>query len=229
MRHYAKSRGIGTVTNPLPATNVKRHPVDGWILASTMPWKDYMPYVIQPEQQLVQMPESELYASLVSLREQILTAPSPGSSAVPILETHSSLDRGYFPHKWCDIRQMRVAKTFAECNEVNECRWFLRKGLETYENLRSHRPTRRNRRRNRTAEYLDSGSDSVMGSDEAEATSDEESLAVMRKKQANDIRKMEIRVRELIEEFKQRYPQWQKSYNPVMRELDHRLEKVENI
>ncbi|KAL7940156.1 hypothetical protein V8C42DRAFT_356442 [Trichoderma barbatum] len=163
MRHYAKSRVIGTLTNPLPATNVKRHPVGGWILANTMPWKDYMPYVIQPEQELVQMPESELYARLVILREQILTPPSPGSSAVPILEMDNSLDGGYFPHKG------------------------------------------------------------------DEATSDEESLAVMRKKQAQDIRRMETRVRELIEEFKQRYPQWQKSYNPVIRELDHRLEKVENI
>jgi hypothetical protein len=68
-----------------------------------------------------------------------------------------------------------------------------------------------------------------MGSDEAEATSDEESLATTRKQQAQAVRKMETRVRELIEEFKQKYPQWQKSYNPVMRELDYRLERVEDI
>jgi hypothetical protein len=66
-----------------------------------------------------------------------------------------------------------------------------------------------------------------LGSDEAEATSYEEILVVMRRKQAQLVRKMETRVHELIEAYKRRYPQWEKSYDPVLRELNYRLEEVE--
>lgn len=188
-----------------------------------------MPYVMQPKQNLVQMPKSELYAKLVSFREQMSTRPSQILSAIPTLELNDSPKGEYFPHKRSDIRQMRVAKTFEECNEVNECLWFLRKGLETYENLLSHRPNRHKQRRNRTAAYLNSNSDPIMGSDEAEATSDKESLAITRKQQAQAVRKIETQVRKLIKEFKQKYPQWQKSYNPIIRELNYRLKRVEDI
>ncbi|KAL7903794.1 hypothetical protein GGI35DRAFT_291402 [Trichoderma velutinum] len=165
-----------------------------------------MPYVIRPEQNLVRILGSELYANLVGFRKQMPPGPSWIISTIPTLELDDSPEGEYSSHKWCSVRQMRVTKIFEECNEVNECLWFLRKGLETYENLRSHRPNRRKRCRNCTAAYIDSDSDSIMGSDEAEATSDEESLAITRKQQA--VRKMETRVRELIQEFKQKYPQW---------------------
>ena len=70
IRHYAKSPSIGTIANPLPASNVECHPCHGWKLASIPTTrKGYMPYVILPEQTLIRMPESEFYARLVDLRE----------------------------------------------------------------------------------------------------------------------------------------------------------------
>ncbi|RSL86279.1 hypothetical protein CDV31_016424 [Fusarium ambrosium] len=228
IRYYAKSRETGTLAQPLPASNIKRHPPDGWQLATTLFFRGYMPHVIRPEQELIRMPEDELYAQLVGLREQMSIGPTQGHSLAPMLELDNSPERSYFPQKWCQNRQMKVAKTFEECDEVNECIWFLRKGLTTYESLKSHRPNRRKRRRTRTAVQLDSDSEPISGSDdEAEGTSDEESLVAMRSKQALAVRKMEARVRELIGEFQQRYPQWQKSYNSEMRELEYRLERVE--
>jgi hypothetical protein len=173
------------------------------------------------------MPESELYAQLVGLREQASTGLPQNPSPTPILELDNSPERYYFPKKWCQIRQMEVAKTFEECDEVNECVWFLRKGLEAYEHLRHPQLNRRKRRRNRAAIQSDSDSNSVSGSDEAEATSDEESLVVKRRKQAQAVRNMETRMHELIGAYKRRYPQWEKSYDPVLRELNHRLERVE--
>ncbi|RTE69499.1 hypothetical protein BHE90_016119 [Fusarium euwallaceae] len=174
------------------------------------------------------MPEDELYAQLVGLREQMSIGPTQGHSLAPMLELDNSPERSHFPQKWCQNRQMKVAKTFEECDEVNECIWFLRKGLTTYESLKIHRPNRRKRRRTRTAVQLDSDSEPISGSDdEAEGTSDEESLGAIRSKQALAVRKMEARVRELIGEFQQRYRQWQKSYNSEMRGLEYRLERVE--
>ncbi|KAH8661844.1 hypothetical protein BGZ61DRAFT_485346 [Ilyonectria robusta] len=122
---------------------------------------------------------------------------------------------------------MEVAKTFEECDEVNDCIWFLKKGLESYEHLQHRQQNRRKRRQNRTTIQPDSDLSSISGSDEAEATSDEEGLVVMRKKQAQVVRNMETRVHERIEEFKRRYPQWKKSYDPILRKLNRRLERVE--
>lgn len=90
-----------------------------------------MPYVIQPEQELIQMPENELYAELVRLRDQVLAGLTQSLFPAPTLELDNSPERYYFPRKWCPIRQIEIAKTFEECDEVNECLWFLKRGLET--------------------------------------------------------------------------------------------------
>ncbi|KAF5660630.1 AT DNA-binding motif [Fusarium denticulatum] len=203
IRHYAKSRQTGTLAHPLPASNIKTHPVDGWQLATTLLSKKYMPYVIQPEQELIRMPENELYAELVRLREQASTGLAPSHFPAPTLELDNSPEGCYFPRKWCPIRKIQVAKTLDECDEVNE------------------------RRRNRAITLSDTDSGSVSGDDEAEASSDEESLVVTRKKQAQVVRMMETRVHELIEAHYRRYPQWKKCYDPELRELNYRLEKVE--
>lgn len=60
-------------------------------------------------------------------------------------------------------------------------------------------------------------SSSVSGDKEVEDTSDEESLVVMRKKQAQVVRNIESRVHELIEAHYRRYPQWKKCYDPELR------------
>ena len=186
-----------------------------------------MPYVIEPEQSWIRMPENELYAILLHLRDQVLT----GSSSSLVTSSVWTLDKlpedEYFPSRWCDFRCARIPKTFDECDQVNEGLWFLRKGLERYENLQRHHPNRRMRRSKRSAARLDSDSGSDSKSDEAEATSDEESLAMMRKQQAQEVRRMDQRVRDLVGQFQRKYPHWRKAYNTDMRELDQRLEKVE--
>jgi hypothetical protein len=174
------------------------------------------------------MPENELYAELVRLREQVSTELAPSHFPVPTLELDNSPEKCYFPTKWCPIKKIEVAKTFEECDEVSECLWFLKKGLETYEHLQHGQLKRRRRRcQNRAMTQSDTDSGSVSGVEEVEATSDEESLVVMRKKQAQVVRNMEARVRELIEAHYRRYPQWKKCYDPELRELNYRLEKVE--
>ncbi|PNP55221.1 hypothetical protein FNYG_15524 [Fusarium nygamai] len=186
IRHYAKSRQTGTLAHPLPASNIILHPVDGWQLATTLFSKSYMPHVIQPEKQLIRMPENELYAELVRLREQVSAGLTPSHIPAPTLELDNSPERCYFPTKWCPIRQTEVAKTFEECDEVNECLWFLKKGLETYEHIQHGQLKRRKRRRqNRAMTQSDTDSGSVSGGEEAEASSDEESLVVIVGKSGN--------------------------------------------
>ncbi|KAJ0130796.1 Uncharacterized protein HZ326_26102 [Fusarium oxysporum f. sp. albedinis] len=83
----------------------------------------------------------------------------------------------------------------------------------------------------RSISECDSDSSSTLGSDEAEATSYEEILVVMRRKQAQLVRKMETRVHELIEAYKRRYPQAvpvgkEKCYLPRKRAKIASLEKL---
>ncbi|KAI3572940.1 hypothetical protein IWW34DRAFT_794556, partial [Fusarium oxysporum f. sp. albedinis] len=132
------------------------------------------------------------------------------SFPTPTLELDNSPERYYFPRKWCQIKQMEVAKTFEECDEVNQ------------------------RRQIRATFQSDSDSSSTLGSDEAEATSYEESLVVMRRKQAQLVRKMETRVHELIEAYKRRYPQAvpvgkEKCYLPRKRAKIASLEKLRAV
>jgi hypothetical protein len=76
IRHYAKFRGEGTLARPLPASNVRHHPADGWALASSSWRRKYMPYVIEPKQSWIRMPEDELYSILIYLRKQVPTGSS---------------------------------------------------------------------------------------------------------------------------------------------------------
>ncbi|KAG5790338.1 hypothetical protein H9Q69_010605 [Fusarium xylarioides] len=227
IKYHARSRQTGTISHPLPSSSIQHHPLDGWQLAINLISNRYMPYVIQPEQDLIRISEDELYAQLVCLRERVSADVTQSTFPAPTLELDNSTG-GYFPSRWCLVKQMKVAKTFEECDNANDCIWFLNKALEKYEHLQHDQLRRGNRRRlNRAIIEMDNDSDSTSEGEEAECTSDEESLVMMRKKQAQVMRNMETQMYELIEAHYRRYPQWKKCYDPELRELNNRLAKVE--
>jgi hypothetical protein len=197
---YTQSPHIGTLANPLPASNIQHHPADGWRLATISQFRGYMPFVVQPEQKWIGMPESELYASLASLREQVTAGLFQPLPTAPTLRLDDSLAPP-FPYRYCNITRTRIVKTFEECDDVNDCIWFLRKGLDAYETLCYYQPSRRKRGRTRKTTNLDSNSDSALGSDETGMTSDEDSLPTILKKQGQKVRIMDMRVCELIGKF----------------------------
>ncbi|KAH8658900.1 hypothetical protein BGZ61DRAFT_465671 [Ilyonectria robusta] len=102
IRHYAKSRQTGTLAHPLPASNIENHPINGWQLVGSQFSRSYMLYVIQPEQELIRMPENELYAQLVALREQVSAGLPQSPSIIPILELDTSSESSFFPKK-CNL------------------------------------------------------------------------------------------------------------------------------
>jgi hypothetical protein len=51
----------------------------------------------------------------------------------------------------------------------------------------------------------------------------------MRKKQAQVVRNTETQVHELIEAHYRMYPQWNKCYDPGLRELNYYLAKLKNV
>ncbi|KAJ9494699.1 hypothetical protein H2202_009775 [Exophiala xenobiotica] len=68
--YYKQFRTRAALPDPLPTSNIRHHPSDGWQLAPDSVSKNYMPYVVQPEQRLLHLCESELYQELVRFRTQ---------------------------------------------------------------------------------------------------------------------------------------------------------------
>jgi hypothetical protein len=229
--YYARLQRLGSLAQPLPTSNIKHHPSNGWQLAPGYFTDSHMPYVVQPEQQLLRISEDELFAKLVSLREQTLAAP-PRDTTTPrttVTEFNiSSSDHPIHSEKWCPKRRMYVSKTFEESDSPGECAVFLRKALEQYELLQHHRRNLRRHRRNRTGHQpdIDSNSDSE-SADDSEATSDEESLGVRRQEQAKAVRSIEVRMRELITQHQRKEKRWPRAYDYLLKEFNHRLERVE--
>ena len=50
--YYQQFQTRAALSDPLPTSNIKHHPSDGWQLPPDSVLKNYMPYVVQPEQRL---------------------------------------------------------------------------------------------------------------------------------------------------------------------------------
>ncbi|KAH7109785.1 hypothetical protein EDB81DRAFT_849298 [Dactylonectria macrodidyma] len=230
--YYARLEKLGSLTQPLPASNIKHHPSNGWTLAPGFFTNSHMPYVVQAEQNLLRMSEDELYAKLVHLREQIsaesFLAPAASTTSIVIEFNISSSNYIRVTDKWCPRRRAYVSKTFEESDSPGECSIFLRQELEKYELLQHHRRNLRRSRRKRmdTRSNGDSDSDSEC-IDDGEATSDEESLGVKRQQQAQVVRRIETRMRELIKQHREKEKDWPKAYDYLLKEFNRRLERVE--
>ncbi|KAH6974708.1 hypothetical protein EDB80DRAFT_768800 [Ilyonectria destructans] len=230
--YYARLEKLGSLTQPLPASNIKHHPSNGWTLASGYFTNSHMPYVVQAEQNLLRMSEDELYAKLVDLREQMsadsFQTPAVSTTSIVIEFNISSSNYIRATDKWCPRRREYVSKTFEESDSPGECSIFLRQELEKYELLQHHRRNLRRSRRKRVDIRSNGDSDSDSECiDDGEATSDEESLGVKRQQQAQVVRRIETRMRELIKQHREKEKDWPKAYDYLLKEFNRRLERVE--
>ncbi|EGU73900.1 hypothetical protein FOXB_15591, partial [Fusarium oxysporum f. sp. conglutinans Fo5176] len=210
--YYTQLQQLGSLAQPLPTSNIKHHPSNGWELSPGYFTNSHMPYVVHPEQQLLRISQDELFGKLVSLREQNL-ASSPRNMTRPSVAVSefniSTPDHLGTTEKWCARRRMYVLKTFEESESPGECAAFLRKALEQYELLQHHQRNLRRNRRNHASKRLEVESDSdPEGDDDSEATSDEESLGVKRLEQAKTVRNIEARMRELITQHQRKEKRW---------------------
>jgi hypothetical protein len=147
--YYRQLGQYGAARQPLPASHIKHHPSDGWRLAPGSSMREYMPYVVQPEQSLLHFSESELYQELQQFREQATmgTLPLSARSDMPVQEFNIRSSNYVGPTaEWCSKKRGWIAKPFEKCRSASECSLFLRQELEKYEVLQHHR---RNLRRGR--------------------------------------------------------------------------------
>ena len=235
-RYYRQVGTRATADHPLPASFIKHHPRDGWQLASDSFSEQYMHYVVQPEQRLLHLSESELYQELVRVRQQWVAAGQPTvvqtAQPAPVLEFNvgPKYIGGRPGTTWSFKKHCWVVKPFEQCRSVGDCNRFLRQELEKYEGLRYQRQRRRRGKR-----QLDFHSDSELSPSSIDATSDEEGLEAQQRRQAQVVKRMEARVRELIQRDRKEaehtrsasyLAEWGPLWGNLEKELDHRLCQV---
>jgi hypothetical protein len=241
--YYKQFRADVALPDPLPASYIKHHPADGWQLAPDSFLDDHMPYVVQPEQRLLHLPESELYQELVRFREQWVTQGQLGMPQIvppvlPVLEFNLRSTNYFGPTtEWCSKTRGWVVKPFEKCQTASECSLFLRQELEKYEVLQHQREHRRRSRRKPPPNFH-SDSESDLSSMSADATSDEESLGARRRRQGQVVKRMEARMRVLMERELEDWRKRRECYRPdetanwrkpgeyLEKEFKHRLRQV---
>ena len=240
---YCKRFGTGVaLPDPLPASYVKHHPADGRRLAPESILDNHMPYVVQSEQRLLHLSESELYQELVRFRVQWVRRgqtelPQIAWPVMPVLEFNIRSTNYIGPTaEWCSKTRGWVVKPFEKCRTVGECSIFLRQELEKYEILQHQQQHRRQGRRKRRPDFY-SDSDSVLSSTSADATSDEESLRARRRQQGRVVKRMEARMRKMMERELEDWQKRREMYSPeetvkwrkpgecLEKEFNHRLVK----
>ena len=201
---------------------------------------------MQPEQQLLHLSESEFYEELVRRRDRWTDRDGPHVQendipVAPVLDYNiQSTNYIGFPPEWCPKKREMVAKRFETCRTAAECSLFLCQELEKYELLQHQgQSLRRRRRKKRTDTNISSESDSESSSASADTTSDEESLRAQSDRQSRVVKRMEVRMRELMEQErleweKQRemhrpedVSRWRKPGEYLEKEFNHRLRQVE--
>ncbi|KIX10720.1 uncharacterized protein Z518_01804 [Rhinocladiella mackenziei CBS 650.93] len=241
--YYRQFSSHTPLPNPLPTSYIKHHPGEGWRLAPQSWDGKYMPYVVQPEQRLLHLSESELYQELVRLREQWVAEGERSSSrsdiaVMPILEFNCRSQNYIGPRtEWCSRRREWVVKPFEKCRTAGECSIFLRQELEKYEILQHQRQDRR-RRRGKKRRDFHSDSESDLSSRSDDITSDEDSLEARRRRQGQVVKRMEARMRELMEREEKEWEKRRERYRPedtvrwrrpgeyLEKEFNHRLRQV---
>ncbi|OAQ58081.1 hypothetical protein VFPPC_14915 [Pochonia chlamydosporia 170] len=229
--YYQQVESHGKLRKPLPSTCIKHHPNDGWKLAPDAAADECMPYVVQPEQDLLRLSEEEIYAKLGSLREHWSAgtlAPQPDPNAVVLEFNIRSSNYGRPPPRWDVKHRAYISRTWDESNSPGTCATFLRQELEKYEVLLHHRRSLRSRNSHEISGQIWRGSESEPISDDTDATSDEESLGQKRLRQAKLVRKIESLMRQLItlEREKNKSP---KQWEHLEKEFKHRLDNVQDV
>ena len=208
-QYYKRLARYGTQKKPFPASNIKHHPATGWTLATmTDPWwASYMPYVVEPEKDLLEKAEEVIYAELVQCREQAAiagtTLPTAAETRVLEFSIGTTLIEGTVT-RWCNKKRASVPMEFGECTSPAECSRFLRQELERYELLQHHRSNLRERRHARSIKNSVCGSEDGARSPSAD-TSDDESLSQKRQQLAISVHYMANRIYDMISKERKQY------------------------
>ncbi|KID83860.1 AT hook, DNA-binding motif protein [Metarhizium guizhouense ARSEF 977] len=224
--YYKRFKYYNTLPHPLPESHIQHHPGDGWRLAPRSFDNKYMPYVVEPETHLLRQSEDELYDRLLLYRENWSNAvdrSAPQATSVFEFNLRSFVRAEPVPGLTWD--PICTARTLEEVDTASECSLFLRQELDKYEALQHHQVNTRWRRKRKAVRKQDSS-----GSEAETSTTDEESLSAKQRQQAMLVRRVESRMRELIELERQQAPARIRSElnADIEKKYNHRLDRVES-
>lgn len=196
-RYYTQLEGHGYLPQPFPTSYIEHHPPSGWGLRHGFP--NYMPYEVEPEQDLLELSEAEVYQKLLQIRAKFNSGPDAAASTaknrpVTIYDVKSIIE---------DPRmQSKPIKSW----DVLHCSIRLNKEIEKYKILQHRKDLRRRRRKERSVDAdwhssLDIGENGV----ESEVTSNKESLEQQKLRQLSLIRSIERQMRTRIAREREKY------------------------
>ena len=169
--YYRNQEERGILRQPFSSSHIKHYPLDGWRLSPDP--AQYMPYEVEPEHDLSDLSEVEVYERVLQLAAD--TQLMPGAPD-PIGEVHVEL---FSLEPEADRRQENALPK--EGSKVHQMRQSLKNEKETYRELRCNR-----KRRMAQTDSEDEGEAS-----EGDGTSDEERLVRRAKRQRHVIRRKE--------------------------------------
>ncbi|KAL2807989.1 hypothetical protein BJX63DRAFT_436566 [Aspergillus granulosus] len=209
--YYRQWYGGSRRGKPLPAEYIKHHPTTRW----GCPYGDYryMENAMEPEMDLVRLPEGELYEKLVHIADRFSQNPGTFAGKTKALPTPFcfSITVGEEPLLKA---QRKIQGTVAQ-----ELCMQLSQALDEYEVLGSSgRVLRPRKRRRRPGQSADNNTD-------AEMTSNEESIANQRDCLMGQILELEPKMRQVVTAEREQY-WWPLLYGIYLKYLEPRLRQL---
>ncbi|KAJ6045531.1 hypothetical protein N7499_003469 [Penicillium canescens] len=208
--HYRQWYGVSRGGDPFPAEYIKHHPTTGWGRSSGE--SQYMENAMEPEMDLVRLPEGEFYEKLLQIADQFSQNPD-----APAWKRKAPQTVFRFGIRIGDESLLKAQRKAKGTVAQDLCMRMIQ-ALDEYEVLghsgRMLRPRKRHRR-----QVLLAACDT-----EDEITSDEESIANRRDRLAANILELEPKMRVAVTAERKQY-RWPLLHSVHLKHLEPRLQR----
>ncbi|KAJ6088081.1 hypothetical protein N7499_004263 [Penicillium canescens] len=208
--HYRQWHGVSRGGDPFPAEYIKHHPTTGWGRSSGE--SQYMENAMEPEMDLVRLPEGEFYEKLLQIADRFSQNPD-----APAWKTKAPQTIFGFGIRIGDDSLLKAQRKVKGTAAQDFCMQMIQ-ALDEYEVLghsgRMLRPRKRHRRQ----------VPSAARDTEDEITSDEESIANRRDRLAANILELEPKMREAVTAEREQY-RWPLLHSVHLKHLEPRLQR----
>ncbi|KAJ6041645.1 hypothetical protein N7460_007035 [Penicillium canescens] len=208
--HYRQWYGVSRGGDPFPAEYIKHYPTTGWGRSSGE--SQYMENAMEPEMDLVRLPEGEFYEKLLQIADRFSQNPD-----APAWKTKAPQTIFGFSIRIGDDSLLKAQRKVKGTAAQDFCMQMIQ-ALDEYEVLghsgRMLRPRKRHRRQVPLAAR----------DTEDEITSDEESIANRRDRLAANILELEPKMRVAVTAEREQY-RWPLLHSVHLKHLEPRLQR----
>jgi hypothetical protein len=209
--HYRQWYGVSRLGELFPAEYIKHHPTTGW--GRSYGERQYMENAMEPEMDLVRLPEGEFYEKLLQIADRFSQNPdaSEWKRKAPPTVFRFGITIG-------DDSLLKAQRKIKGTAAQDLCMKMIQ-ALDEYEVLGHSGPVLRPRKRLRRQ------GQSTANDSKAEMTSDEESIAYRQDRLTGQILELEPKMREAVTAEREQY-QWPLLHGIHLKHLEPRLQRL---